>query len=123
MYGDCSGFAAEKDKNASTKVGLFGAKKITGEVATDAANTLPTVSVATNFRLLTADYRLWTVDSGLRTIVCELSTTDYGLSTVTYSEEISFCFTKSFHISSNIETEINNFSSKALAKCPSSLIP
>ncbi len=35
-----SGFAAEKDRNVFTKVSLFGAMKITGEVATSVAHAL-----------------------------------------------------------------------------------
>ena len=38
MCGDWSGFTAEKDRNVSTKVGIFEAKKITGKVATIAAH-------------------------------------------------------------------------------------
>ena len=38
-----SGFATEKDKNVSTKVSLFGAKKMTGEVAAGTAHALSAV--------------------------------------------------------------------------------
>ena len=59
MCGDWSGFAAEKDKNVSTKVGLFEAKKITGEVAKRAAHALPAGSLNTEayriFRYVSLD--------------------------------------------------------------------
>ena len=43
MYEHWSRFAAEKDKNVSTKVSLLKAMKITGKIATGTANALSAV--------------------------------------------------------------------------------
>ena len=43
-----SRFAGEKDRNVSTKVGLFESKKITGEVATGTVHALSAGYVSAN---------------------------------------------------------------------------